>query len=133
MKKSTKKTTGNGKTAMKIGAGLAVAAATAAAGYYFYGSKKAKSHRKIAATWAIDMKNEVIQEAKRLKKASPKAFAAAVDRVAKTYQNARSIKTADVKRAAKELKANWEMVQREAKRTATKSISQAKKTVKRIK
>ena len=121
-----------GKTAMKIGAGLLAAGAAATAGYYFYGSKNAKAHRKVAAKWATDMKKEVIKETKKLEKASPKAFAAIVDRVAKTYQDVRSVDVADVKRAANELKANWDMVQRETKRTARKSASRAKKTVKKV-
>ena len=120
------KTTTKGKTAMKIGAGLVAAGAAAAAGYYFYGSKKAKSHRKIAAKWATDMKNEVIKETKRLEQDGPKIFAAIVDRVAKKYQAARSVDAADLKRAANELKANWEMVQRETKRAVRKNVSRAK-------
>ncbi len=114
------------KTAIEIGAGLA--AATVVAGYYFYGSKAAKNHRKGAVKWANDMKKEIIKETKRLKKASPKAFAVIVDRVSKTYQGARRVDALEVKRAAKELKANWEMVRREVERTARKSISRAKKT-----
>ena len=38
-----------GAGALKVVAALAGAAA---AGYYFYGSKDAKTHRKIAAKWA---------------------------------------------------------------------------------
>ncbi|MDO8231858.1 MAG: hypothetical protein Q7T37_01475 [bacterium] len=131
--KKTKKTKGTSKTAMEIGAGLVAVGAAAAAGYYFYGSKKAKSHRKIAAKWAVAMKNDVIKEAKHLEKTSPKAFAAIVDRVAETYRGARAVDVAEVKRAAKELKANWEIVQREAKRTVRKSVSRARAAVKRIK
>lgn len=118
---------------MKVGAGIVAAGvAAAAAGYYFYASKSAKKHRKIAATWAGDMKNEVLKEAKRLKKTSPEAFAAVVDRVARTYQAARNIDVKEVKRAANELKANWDVLQREAKRAARTSVSRAKATVKRI-
>ena len=77
------------------------------------------------------MKKEAVKEAKNLKNASPEAFAAVVDRVAKTYQGVRSIKVGDVKRAANELKANWDMIQRETKRTVRTSASRAKATVKR--
>lgn len=117
-----KKTTNSGKTAMKIGVGVLAAGAAAAAGYYFYGSKGAKKHRKIAAKWATDMKREVLKEAKRLEHASPKAFAAIVDRVAKTYQAAREVNAADLKRAANELKTNWKMAQRETKRAVRKTV-----------
>ena len=127
--KKIKKTKNISKTAVEIGAGLVAAGAAAAAGYYFYGSKKAKKHRKIAAKWATAMKNEVVKEAKRLEKVNPKAVAAIVDRVARTYQGVRSVDIGEVRRAAKELKANWAMVHREAKRTARKSISRAKKTI----
>jgi len=129
MKKATKtkKTKNIGKTALKIGAGLV--AAGAAAGYYFYGSSGAKKHRKIAAKWANDMKNEAVKEAKNLKNASPEKFAAIVDRVAKTYQGVRSVDAAEVRRAAKELKANWDVVGKEVKRTVRKSVSRAKKTI----
>ncbi len=139
MKKATKKTTRAkktakaGNTAMKIGAGLVAAGAAAAAGYYFYGSRGAKKHRKIAAKWANDMKKEVAKEVKRLEKTDPKEFAAIVDRVAKTYQSVRSVDAADVKRAASELKANWKMLARETKRTVHKSVSRAKAAKKRAK
>lgn len=129
----TKKTKNTRKTAIEIGVGLVAAGAAAAAGYYFYGSKNAKKHRKIAAKWATAMKKEVVEEAKNLKNTSPKAFATVVDRVAKTYQGIRSIDSIEVKRAAKELKANWDMIQRETKRTVRKSASRAKATVKRAK
>lgn len=120
------KTMKGGTTAMKIGAGLVAAGAAAVAGYYFYGSAGAKNHRKVVAKWATDMKNDVLKETKRLEEASPKAFAAIVDRVAKVYQSAH---IQDVKRAADELKANWDMVQKDAKRTVRKSVSRAKKVI----
>lgn len=116
------------KTAITIGAGLAAAGVAAAAGYYFYGSKKAKDHRKIASKWASDMKKEVVKESKKLKDISPAEVAAVVDRVVETYKTVRSVDAADLKRAANELKANWEMVKREIKtKTKVKVKSKAKK------
>ncbi len=66
------------KVAKEIGAGILAAGATAAAGYYLYGSKNAKKNRKIVA---------------------------------------------------KELKADWKIMQREAQKTGKKVV---KKTVKKI-
>lgn len=131
-KKVTKKAAHIGRTAIGVGAGLVAAGAAAAAGYYFYGSKDAKSHRRVAVKWAGDMKKEVVKETKLLEKVSPKAFATIVDRVAKTYQQgARSVNGEDVKRAAKELKANWDLIQKEAKNTVRKGVSRAKKVAKK--
>ena len=122
MAKKTKK----GKVAAEIGAGLLAAGAAAAAGYYFYGSKNAKKHRKIAAKWANDMKREVIREAKSLKKVSEKDFANIVDAATDAYKGVRSVDAADLKRAASELKSNWKMVQREIQEAGRKNVSRAK-------
>jgi hypothetical protein len=130
MAKKTKKTS-KGEIAAEIGAGLAAAGAAAAAGYYFYGSKAAKKHRKIAAKWAGDMKNEVIREAKQLKKINPKDFAKVVDTVASTYRGVRSVNAADLKRAANELKSNLKMIQREIQQTSRTGVSRAKVVGKR--
>jgi len=118
--------------ALEVGAGLVAAGATVAAGYYFYGSKKATEHRKIVARWATDMKKEVVREAGRLKRTGPETFAALVDRVAGTIQEARAVDKNEVARAAKELKANWDQVQRETKQTVRKSVARAKTSVKRV-
>jgi hypothetical protein len=127
---ATKKSS-NGKVAAEIGAGLIAAGAAAAAGYYYYGSAGAKKHRKIAAKWATDMKTEVMRDAKNFKEDSAKGFAKIVDTVASTYKGARAINAADVKRAATELKDNWDAVQREMKRTGKKSVSKTKAVVKK--
>lgn len=124
--------TSKGKIATEIGAGLVAAGVAAAAGYYFYASKDAKKHRKIAAKWASDMKKEVLRETNRVKNINTKDFAKIVDTVASTYQSARSINAADVKRAAKELKANWEAVRREAGKTGMRGKKVVKKAVKKV-
>ena len=118
-----KKITGNGKVAAEIAAGLIAAAA---AGYYFYGSSKAKNHRKIAAAWATKMKKEVIRDASRLKDISSRDFGKVVDTVADTYRGVRSIDATDLKRAAQELKSNWDIVQREIEKTGKRDLSRAK-------
>jgi hypothetical protein len=118
-----------GKLAAEIGAGLI--AAGAAAGYYFYGSKKAKKHRKIAAKWANDMKKDVVTEAKKLKKVDAKSFAKVVDAVAHTYQGVRAVSPSDIKRAGAELKANLQQVRREMEQTGRKGVSHMKTVGKR--
>ncbi len=121
----------NTKIAAEVGAGIAVAAAAAAAGYYFYGSKDAKQHRKIAAKWATDMKKDVIKEAKKLKNVDAKTIGKVVDSAAAAYYGVQNIDRKDLARAAKELKANWELVRKEAGHAA-KKLSSAKKTAKKV-
>lgn len=55
---ANKKVSNKGKIVAEVGAGLAVAGAAAAAGYYLYGSKNAKKNRKavakeVKADWKI--------------------------------------------------------------------------------
>lgn len=125
------KKTSKGKIAAEIGAGIVAAGAVAAAGYYFYASKSAKKHRKIAAKWAHDLKKKVVQEAKQLDKVDPKKVEKVIDGVVSTYRGLRSVNKADLKRAATELKSNWKLVAEEAKKTARKSASHAKVAGKR--
>lgn len=113
-----KKKTSKGKVAAGIAVGLAAAAA---AGYYFYGSKNAKHHRKIVTKWAGDMKKEVIRRAKGLKEMTERDFTKIVNAVANTYRGVKKIDTADLERAASELKANWRAVQREIKQASRRT------------
>ena len=119
------------KIAAEIGAGLVAAGAVAAASYYFYGSKRAKQHRKIAAKWANDMKKEVVRKAEQLEKLNPKDFAKVVDTVAGTYRGVRSINAADLKRAANELKSNLKTVRQEIQSPDHKGVSEGKRVGKR--
>lgn len=129
---ATKKTAKKGKQsdamiAAEIGAGVLAVGAAAAAGYYFYGDKKAKKHRQAASKWAKGMKAQVVKEAKKVQKLDKKVIATIVDGAAAAYAGGRSVNAADVMSAASELKQNWEMIQKEA--AAAGRI--AKKTVKK--
>lgn len=121
------------KTAVEIGAGVLAAAAAAGAGYYFYGDKNAKKHRQAASKWTKGMKNEVVKEAKKLKRIDQKTMAAIVDRAAAAYQDVRSVDAGDLRAAAMELKKNWRKIQGELE-TATRSLKrQAAGTAKSVK
>lgn len=120
----------NGKRAAEVGAGVLAAAALAAgAGYYFYGSDKAKQHRAAASKWAKGMKADVIKETKKLKKIDQKQVAKIVDRAAAAYASARSVNQKELKAAAAELKKHWRRLSEEvaarAKRPAKKAAKKA--------
>jgi len=83
------------------------AAGLAAAGYYFYGSKDAANHRKIAAKWARELHSDVRTQVNKLKKADRAAVIAVIDRAAKTAKSARELDSKELAKATKELKANW--------------------------
>lgn len=121
---------GNGKDdgvpAGAIAAGVLAAGAAAAAGYYFYGAKHAKQHRKEAAKWAHDAKREIVKEAKRFQGLGEEVMHAAIDRVASRYAG-QGIDQASIDELVKELKANWRKVRSEATGGGARSASSAKK------
>ena len=116
-----------------LGAAVAATAAGVAAGYYFYASPDAKKNRKIAAKWASDLKSEVVKRAKSVGTIDRKSMMAIVDSAAAAYENVRGMKRADLERAGKELKDNWQDIAA----TFTKGMegvrSSGKKTVSAVK
>ena len=118
--------------AVEIGAGVAAVAALAGAGYYFYASPKAKKHRQAASKWATGLKRDVIREAKKLEKIDARSVARIVDSAAGAYQDIKSLDKADLRAAVKELKANWDMLAKDAGHGAKKAAKKmAKKAVKK--
>jgi len=117
--------------AAEIGAGIVAAGAAAAATYYFYGAKDAKKHRAAAAKWAKGMKGDVLKEAKKLKKLDKQSVAAIVDTAAAAYVGARNVDAQELKAAAKELKKNWQELERELGSASTTAKKAAKKSAKK--
>ena len=122
------------KKNVAVGIGLAAAAS---AGYYFFGSKNAAKHRAQSATWAKDMKRDVVKKAKTLKKLDERAYKAMVDEAMRAYVTMKSVDKKDVRAAAQELKEGWEHVREEVARSAKKTgrtvKASAKKATKAIK
>jgi hypothetical protein len=130
MAPTKKKQNKGGVLAAEIGAGV-LAAAAAGAGYYFYGAKGAKKHRQAASSWAKGMKTRVVKDAKAVAKLDKKVMGAIVDRAATAYVTARNVKREDVMAAAKELKANWQEIQKELGTAAKKGARSVSKPVKK--
>lgn len=114
----------------KVGLGVGALAAAAAAGYYFYASKDAAKHRKIASKWAGGLKSDVVREAKKLKNIDRATVAKAVDSATAAYKGVRAVDPKEVMRAAKELKSNWREIVSEVKGGGP--VKRAKKAVKKV-
>jgi len=132
------KKSGNAKAAGI--AGLAAAAAgAAAAGYYFYASKDAVKHRKIASKWAAGLKADVLKRAKKLETLNKKQLDAVVREAGKAYETMKGVDKKDLTKAVNELKGNWEAVAKELEKgvkkgakKANKAVKGAQKTVKKV-
>ena len=123
----------NSNSGKGISRSLVVALAGAAAGYYFYASKDAATHRKAAAKWAGEFKDEVINRAKKLKKIDKKTIAGAVDSAMKAYAGARNLDRKELAQAASELKANWQKMVREMESAGKEAAGSVKRAAKKAK
>lgn len=114
------------KVGLEVGLGLAAVAASAA-GYYFYASKDAVKNRKKVAKWATDMKSDVIEQAKKMKKFDQRVYKTIVDESMRAYKSVKSIDPKDLALAAAELKSNWKAVEAEITRVSGSAKSGVKK------
>lgn len=105
----------------------AIAAGAAAAGYYFYGHKDAKEHRKQAAVWSRSFKKEVARQLQRAEYIDRESVAAAVDKAVGIYERLRAIDSAELMRAARELKSHWQQISDEFQNKRTHSRTQRAK------
>lgn len=110
-------------TALEVGAAALAMAAAAGATYYFYGDKSAKKHRQAATKWAKSLKQDVIDEAKKLKQLDKQAMTAIVNKATEAYKDLRNVDTKDLKTAAAELKKHWKMIEQEARGVAPVAAS----------
>jgi hypothetical protein len=113
-------------TKRALAAGALVAAAAGAAGYYFYGSKNAKSNRRIAAKWANDLKRDVLWGVREMGGKMDRATVLkAVDTAVAAYGSARNFDPKELKRAAQELKDNWKEIAIEVAKSGTPRAAKA--------
>ncbi|MCE9540945.1 hypothetical protein K8R03_00075 [Candidatus Kaiserbacteria bacterium] len=122
----------SGGKAGAIATAGALAAAGALAGYYFYASKDAKKHRKIASKWANDLKKDIVTQTENLKNIDKTRVHAIIEKAAKGYSNMKNLDGTDLSYAVKELKTNWRAIADEVKSATKDAKTSAKKSVKKV-
>ena len=115
------------KKGMEIGGVVTAAVLAAAAGAYFLSNKKTQTKAK---AWVAKAKKEIAAKAKVAKKLGKEQYNAIVDEVVKHYGPLEKLTAKDVIIAAKQLKAEWENIQKHAKKIAkpmVKNVAKMKK------
>jgi 6-phosphogluconolactonase (cycloisomerase 2 family) len=119
-----------------IGAGLAAAALAAAAGTYFlYGSKNAEKNRKTVKSWMLKAKAEVLEGIEKAQDMTQKDYEALVRTVSGAYAGVEGIAKSDVMAFAKDMKAQWDDINKsaiKATKAAAKSAAPKKASVKKV-
>ncbi|MEX0652310.1 MAG: hypothetical protein WD509_03220 [Candidatus Paceibacterota bacterium] len=109
-----------------------VAAAAAAGAYYLYGPK-GKQHRTKIKSWTLKAQGEVMERVEKLKEVDRESLNKIVDMVAKKYKTAQGVSTAEVMEFAKDVKGQWDHIEKEFKKGAKKGKTATKKAVKKAK
>ncbi len=100
-----KKKTGSGLKAGLIGAGLGAAAA-----WFLYATETGKEKREELVALADRIKDEVVDEAKKLKEDSEPSIHAVIDTVVSKYKSAKNVDPAVLGKIVTDLKTRWNEV-----------------------
>ncbi len=99
-------------SAAGIGVIAATAAAAAAAGaYWLYGAKDAAKHRKMAKSFMLKARADVMDAVERVKDIDKTQYLAIVDKIVAKYSHVAGVTAAEVAQMTKDLKAAWSHMQ----------------------
>ena len=119
---------GESKKAVAVG-GMTLAAAAIGA-FWLYGAKGAARNRKMASSWILKARAEVMDAVEKVKDIDKDAYLKIVDTVVNKYTKSQS-NYHDVKAIASEMKAAWAYIAGLSK-SSGKSGNSSKKAVKRV-
>lgn len=107
------------ETIAAAGAATAAAVVAAVGAYWFYGTKNAAKHRRVARSWmlkaradVLDAVEGVIEKAGEIDKTT---YMSIVDKVLRYYEKGTGVTVNDVTQMARDLKGAWTEVQKASK------------------
>lgn len=122
-------------TVATVGVGAAAVVAAAAGAYWFYGSKDAAKHRKVARSWMLKARAEVLEAVEMaVEKAGEldkDAYMKIVAGVLKNYTKASGVTTEEMQQMTRDMQSAWQHMQKVRKSHKTKagkkSVAKSKK------
>lgn len=108
----------------------AAAAAAAAGAYWLYGAKDAAKNRKMAKGWMLKARAEVVEAVEKLSDIDKETYLRIVDEVTKRYAGVAGVTSAEIARAARDLKGSWDHI-RQAQKVSGATNKAKKKTAKK--
>lgn len=121
----------NAGTAIGVGVGVAAAAAVAAGGaYWLYGAKHSAQHRKMAKSWMLKARAEVMEAVEKLEHIDKQKYMEIAEGVIKNYTNKAGVTPQEIAAMTKDFKAAWTHMQ--GKKKVKKAVGKAKKAGKKM-
>ncbi len=123
------------KIATATAAGVAAAAAAAAGAYWLYGAKDAKKHRKLAKSWMLKARAEMMELVEKAQDVDKDTYMQLAGEVAKRYAGVAGVTAAESKKLVQDLKAGWAYLQTQKKPAAKRAVAiqkSVKKAVKKV-
>lgn len=118
-----------------IGVGLTATALAAVGGYFLYGSKDAAKNRKMAKSWMLKAKAEVLEGLESAKHMTKDEYEDLVAKVVKGYKTAKKASASELMKFAKDMHAHWKDIEsaadKKTKKTARKVTRKASKITKK--
>ncbi|HVZ76149.1 MAG TPA: hypothetical protein VG934_02665 [Candidatus Paceibacterota bacterium] len=113
-----------------VGAGLAAVAATGAAAYWLYGAKHSTQHRKMAKSWMLKARAEVLDAVEKLNDIDKAQYLALAEQVVQNYGSKAGASAQQMSHMMKDFKSAWAHMQA-AQKGATKGASKAKRAARK--
>ncbi|MBU0722740.1 hypothetical protein KKH46_00780 [Patescibacteria group bacterium] len=130
-KKKTVKKGSEGEKHSGLGLAIVAAAATAAAGYFFYGSKDGAKNRQKIKGWMLKAKGEVLEKIEQLKIVKKEEYNKIIDIVAAKYSKMKNIDEDEVCAMMDDLRKHWKNIQKQIEPKTKKAFNKSKKAVKK--
>jgi len=116
----------NNDNTAAIGLGLAAAAAAAGGAYWLYGAKHSAKHRKMAKSWMLKARAEVMDAVEKLEDIDKEKYMQIAESVIKNYAT-KGASADEIASMMKDFKAAWKHMQA-PKKTVKKVAKRARKS-----
>jgi len=121
----------NNQGGAALGLGIAAAAAAAGGAYWLYGAKHSAKHRKMAKSWMLKARAEVMDAVEKLDDIDKEKYMQIAEGVIKSYTN-KGASADEIASMMKDFKAAWRHMQG-PKKTVKKVAKRAKKATTKAK
>jgi hypothetical protein len=114
-----------------IGAGVAAAAAAAAGAYWLYGAKHSAQHRRMAKSWMLKARADVLDAVGKLQNIDKSKYMSIAQNIVDRYAAQANATSAEVASMMRDFRSAW-IHMSAAQKSASRGAMTAKRTTKKV-